>query len=125
MPDRFDPRTVTAFADADEIEIITSAGPEALEHRTVIWVVTDEDGRVLVRSYLGPTARWFREALSNPAVTVHLGGRRIQATALVATDEGRIAACSRGYREKYPEDPATEQMVSDAVLSTTLELVPR
>jgi hypothetical protein len=125
MPDRFDPQTLAAFADTDEIEIITAASPDAPRHRTVIWVVADAEGRVLIRSYLGPGARWFREAILHPAVTVHVSGRAIDATALVATDEGRIAACSRGYREKYPDDPATDQMVSEAVLSTTLELVPR
>jgi hypothetical protein len=125
MTDRFGQNITAALRDADEIEILTSARPDAAHHRTVIWVVVDDEGRVLVRSYRGSRAQWFREALSNPAITIHVGGRVVEATALVATDEGRIAACSRGYLAKYPDDPATAQMVSDSVLSTTLELVPR
>src|SRR5712691_273704 len=104
MPERFDEDVLGRLRDADEVAIETSRGPDAPVHRTVIWVVVDPEGRVLIRSYRGATARWFREAVGSPAITLTAGGASIAATALVATDTERIEAASRGYIQKYPND---------------------
>ena len=44
---------------AQEVEIETQA-PGGSAHRTIIWAVVD-DAEVLIRSYRGATARWYRE----------------------------------------------------------------
>lgn len=125
MPDRFPPDTLELLRKTQEVEIETVAADGVTAHRTVIWVVVDDSGRALIRSYFGTVARWYREALARSSVTVHIGRHHIAATALVATDDDRISAASSGYRAKYPDDPATPAMVKPEVLSTTLELVPR
>lgn len=124
MPEQFKAETLSLLRTTDEVRIETSSDGGAV-HSTIIWVVVDDRDRVLIRSYFGPVARWYREALSRSSVVIDVDGRRIQATALVATDDDRIAAASQGFQEKYPDDPATPAMVADAILSTTLELVPR
>ena len=69
---------------------------------------------VLVRSWRGPTARWYREALANPDVAILLGKgwkRRIPARAVPAPDAGSIATASAALEAKYAGDPSTPSMV--------------
>ncbi|MGH2473759.1 MAG: nitroreductase/quinone reductase family protein [Candidatus Limnocylindrales bacterium] len=119
-----------AFSDDDldridrteEVEIETVASDGAV-HRTVIWAIVD-DGSVYVRSYRGPDARWYREALANPAVALHVDGRRLPATAIPATDPASIERTSQGLVRKYHDDPATPRMIRPEVLELTLRLEP-
>jgi len=107
---------------AEEVEIETQA-PDAATRRTVIWVVVD-DGNVFVRTYKGPNTRWYRDALANPAVAIHLDGRRLPATAIPATDPDAIERTSSGFRRKYSDDSSMPAMVAPDVLETTLRLEP-
>lgn len=124
MRPEFDATDLALLGDAEEVEIETSAGQEGPIHRTIIWVVVDDRDRVLIRSYRGPRARWFREITANPDSRVHVRGRALAVRAIPATDPVRVAACSEGLRRKYGGDPAMPQMLR-AHLETTLELVPR
>jgi hypothetical protein len=110
------------LAAAEEVEIETQAPGEAAR-RTVIWVVVD-DGRVFVRTFKGPESRWYRDAEANPAVALHVDGRRLAATAIPATDPDSIERTSSGYLHKYADDPASKAMVKPDVLGTTLRLEP-
>ncbi len=119
------------FSDADldlidrtkEIRIGTSADGDAA-HRTIIWAVVD-DGAVFVRSYVGPLARWYREALAHPSVTIHVDDRSLPARAVLATDPDSVERTSRALLRKYPDDPATPRMNLPEVLDLTLRLEPR
>jgi hypothetical protein len=108
------PRTV-------RIETSRPAGPI---HSTIIWVVID-GGDVFVRSWRGAGARWYREALAHPDVALVVAKRRLPATAVPATDDDSIARTSAGYERKYPGNPATDDMVRDEILGTTLRLDAR
>ncbi len=110
------------IAQAVEVEIETQA-PAGPAHRAVIWIVVDGD-EAFVRSFRGPTARWYREALANPAVALHVDGRRLPATAIPATDPDSIERTSNGFRRKYADDPSMPAMIAPAVLPTTLRLEP-
>jgi hypothetical protein len=122
--DRFDRATLDLLDRSREIQLETARDEAATHHRTTIWVVVDAD-RVLVRSVDGATARWYREAVANPDVVIRAGGGEIEASALVANDDDRVEAASRGYRSKYPNSRSTDAMLEPEVLATTLELVPR
>jgi hypothetical protein len=106
----------------EEVEIET-AGDAGVSHRVIIWAVVDGDS-VFVRSYRGAHARWYREALSNPSVALHVDGRRLRATAVPATDPGAIERTSAGFLRKYPNDPATPRMIRPEVLDLTFRLDP-
>lgn len=93
-------------------------------HRTIIWAVVD-DGAVFVRSYVGPSARWYREAIANPDVTIHVDDRSLPARATLAADPESIDRTSRALVRKYPDDPATPRMNRPEVLDLTLRLDPR
>ena len=105
--------------------IETRASSSALVHRTTIWVVVDDRDRVLIRTYLGPSSRWYREARANPECVLWLGRDSVPVRANPADDPDRIAAASRGYEVKYAGDPSVRGMVAEAQLPTTLELRPR
>jgi hypothetical protein len=118
----FDTDDLARLAAAQEVEIETQP-PDGPPHRTTIWIVVDGE-EAFIRSYRGPTARWYREALANPAVAVHAGDRRLAATAIAATDPDSIERVSAGLWAKYPDDPATKAMVAPNNLPTTLRLEP-
>lgn len=111
------------LARTAEVDIETHAA-DGTPHRTIIWVVV-VDGIAYIRSYRGPTARWFREIVADPDAAVIADGRRTEVRAVPAVDDASVAACSRGLEAKYAGDPATPAMVAHAVLPTTLRLEPR
>jgi hypothetical protein len=110
------------LARADEIEIETQA-PDGPVHRTVIWIVVDGD-EAFVRSVRGKAGRWYREAMANPAVAVHVDGRRLPATAIPATDPDSIERTTKALRQKYDAVPGLRPMLKPAVFETTLRLEP-
>ena len=110
--------------DEEEVELETSAAADAPLHRAVIWVVVDDHDRVLIRSYLGPGARWFREITAHPDARVHVQGRAVEVQAVHATDSDRVASCSEGFLRKYAGQRSARSMASNH-LETTLELLPR
>jgi len=125
MATEFEPNLVQTLREVEEVEIETRAGPGAPAHRTIIWLVVDDRNRVLVRTYLGPSSRWYLEAISYPACVLHVSGEAIPVTAVAARDSDRVEACSRGYLAKYGGHRATQAMLSDMNLPTTLELLAR
>lgn len=110
--------------DTREVEIETSRGEDRPVHRTIIWVVVDDADRVLVRTYLGPGSRWYREALANPRVRLLVGGRAMNFVVQRADDPERVEACSSGLRAKYRPGSSLDAMLRAEVLDTTLELRP-
>ena len=119
---KFAESDLAAIAGAKEIEIETRSASGAV-HRTIIWVVA-RDGAVYVRSVNGQTARWYREATSNPAIALHVGGRRLPARAIGAADAPSVEACSAGLRAKYRPSGSLDSMLADDVLQTTLKVEP-
>lgn len=108
---------------AEEVEIETR-GADGAVHRTIIWAIVDGD-EAFVRSYRGPNARWYREALVDPSVALHVDGRRLEARAVPANDPASIERTSAGLLRKYPDDPATNSMIRPEVLDLTFRLERR
>jgi hypothetical protein len=117
----FDTDDLARLAAAKEVEIETQS-PDGPAHRTTIWIVVD-DGEAFVRSYQGASARWYREAVANPAIAIHVDGSRLTGTAIAATDPDSIERTSAGFRAKYRADPATTSMI-ERYHETTLRLEP-
>jgi hypothetical protein len=119
----FSGEDLAAIAAAEEVRIETQA-PGGSAHRTIIWVVVD-DNEVFVRSVRGERGRWFREAKANPAVAIHMGKQRLPATAIPADDPDSIDRVSAAFRAKYPRWGASLQsMLEPETLPTTLRLEP-
>jgi hypothetical protein len=121
----FDPELRLALHAARTVRIETSAGAGRPTHEALIWVVVDDAGRVLVRSWRGERGRWYRELRANPTGTLRVGSLRVPIRAEHAGDPERIEACSRGLRQKYATSRGSlAQMLVDEVLPTTLQLLP-
>jgi hypothetical protein len=124
----FSEEDLAALAAEDEIRIETRSG-NGETHRTTIWVVV-ESGVVYIRSVNGATARWYREALGDPSVVIHVGGRRrstagaraIPARVVPASDPASVEACTAGLRAKYATDPSLRTMLREHTLPTTLRV---
>jgi len=110
------------MATAEEVDIETRSRAGET-HRTIIWIV-EQGGTVYIRSYKGARGRWYREAIADPEVAIHVDGRRISASAVAATDPASVEACSDGLRAKYGSSQSLRAMLVDDVLPTTLKLVP-
>lgn len=120
----FVPELLERLRGEMEVKIETRATVDAKPHRTTIWLVVDPAGRVLIRSYRGANARWYREATSGTPAALLISPDVVAVSVEHATDAERIQACSRELERKYAGDPATPAMVADDVLGTTLELHP-
>ena len=118
----FSTEDLEQLAATEEVEIETQA-PDKPARRTVIWVVVDE-GEAFIRTYRGAGSRWYRDIEANPAVAIHVGGRRIPATAIPATDPDSIERTSAAILKKYAGDPAAKAMNRPELLETTLRLEP-
>lgn len=118
----FDAATLARLRDLVEVDIETSA--EGATHRATVWVVVDESDRVYVRSWKGPGARWYHEAVAGGSARLVFEGTTVPVTVERATDSERIEACSAELLAKYAGDPGARSMVRDEVLDTTLELHP-
>ena len=124
---RFDAQDLAWLDETQEIEIETAA-PAGPAHRTIIWVVVD-GGEAFIRSVDGATARWYREAVANPVVTLHSRGRgparTTPARAEAATDPDSIERTSDAYRRKYGRSGSSlASMLKPDILDTTLRLTP-
>ena len=91
-------------------------------------LVVDADD-AFIRSVNGSTARWYREAVANPTVTIH-SRRRVQpsrsltARVEAATDRSSIERTDVALQRKYAGDPSVRSMLAPDILDTTLRLVP-
>jgi hypothetical protein len=120
---RFAPDELALLADTEEIELET-ARPGGPPHRTIIWVVADGDD-VFIRSVNGAGARWYREAVANPSVTVHVDGRTLPARVEPATDPDSIRRTSEQLARKYANDGASmRSMLKPDIFDTTLRVIP-
>lgn len=120
---RFPDAVLHALRTRKEISIVT--GPPTGPRATIIWVVVDGNDRVWVRSVRGPRGRWYRDITLDPRAAMDLGGGEISVTALPASDEASVQACTEALRTKYATSSSLESMLAPDTLPTTLQLVPR
>jgi hypothetical protein len=119
---RFAPNELALLTETEEIEIET-ARPDGPHHRTIIWVVVDGD-EVFIRSVNGADARWYREAIADPSVTIHGGGLALPARVEAATDPDSIRRTNEGLTRKYANVPGYRPMLKPDIFDTTLRVTP-
>lgn len=124
MSKAFEPADLALLHDEEEVDLETAASEGGPPHRAIIWVVVDEHDRVLIRSYRGAGARWYREIMARPEAFLHVRGRPLAVRAVSAADPESIAACTNGLRAKYASHRSMPVMLRQ-YLETTLELLPR
>jgi hypothetical protein len=119
---RFAPEDLALLADTEEIEIET-ARPDGPPHRTIIWIMVDGDD-AFVRSVNGAGARWYREAVADPFVTIHAGTRAFQARTIAAPDPDSVARVNDALVRKYTGIVGLPEMLVPDTFDTTLRVEP-
>jgi deazaflavin-dependent oxidoreductase (nitroreductase family) len=119
----FDPDVVAAFDSQREIDIETIGRRTGRARRTTIWVVV-HDGVPYVRSEYGDAGQWYRNALAQPSVTLHIAGRSIPAVVKRVDDAEQQRQVSDALKTKYRSSSAWRVMVDPAVEPMTLALAP-
>jgi hypothetical protein len=121
---KLDRETLALLDGQREVDIVTRR-PDGSRTRTTIWVVVDGDD-AYIRSWRGAGARWYQAVLDRPAdVELIADQLHLRLRAVPAADDLSVARCSSALERKYAGDPATEAMVREDVLETTLRLEPR
>ena len=116
------PKATVALLDrSNEVDIETRS-PKGTVHSVPIWVVVDGDD-VFIRTYRGPTSRWYREIVAGPGALV-VNGQRIPVRAIAAADSASVKRVSDGFRKKYRKGGSLDSMLVPLVLPTTLHLEP-
>ena len=115
------PEIVALLDGTAEVQMETTSA-RGTRHEVPIWVVVDGSD-VFARSYLGETARWYREILARPGALI-AGSRHIPVRAVVATDDDSVRRTSEGFQKKYPKSPSLRAMQRPEVLGTTVRFEP-
>jgi hypothetical protein len=124
MTDRLPADALALLRDTQEVDIETRPAPDVPPHRTTIWVVVDDQDRAFIRTYRGPSSRWFREVTSAQTAGILADGQRIEVRVEPATDSERVESCSEALRRKYAHAAGLRGMLAEENLPTTLELLP-
>ncbi|HTK44999.1 MAG TPA: DUF2255 family protein [Patescibacteria group bacterium] len=118
----FEESDLDLLATAKEVRVETRSTAGEV-HRTIVWPLV-HDGVVYLRSYKGPSGRWYREALADPEIALLFDRRRLPARAIPAADAASVEACSEALRAKYRRSYSLEAMLAPSVLPTTLRIEP-
>jgi hypothetical protein len=108
---------------AIELAIAPRRPDGSLRPFITVWVVRAGRG-LYVRSWRGPTGRWFTAARRTGAGRIRAGGVEA-AVAFQPADDLERRAVDAAYRDKHGRSSDVAAMVGDAAAATTLRLVPR
>ncbi len=115
------PAQLETLDAAREVRIETRDGERSV--LTIIWIVVADD-EVYVRSVRSDEGAWYRRALAEPGVAVHVDDKTIEFRAVHVYDEETIDKVSAALRAKYPPGGSLQRMTRSEVLDTTLRLDP-
>jgi hypothetical protein len=113
------------IGNAEELELASRRRDGSLRKPVTIWVVRHGDD-LYVRSWRGPTGRWFRGAQQTHEGYIRAGGVDKDVT-FVDADDNINDQIDAAYRTKYRRyaDSYVPPMISPEARATTLKLVPR
>jgi hypothetical protein len=77
-----------------------------------------------IRSVKGSTARWYREAVTQPDIVVHAAGRILPVRVVPAADASSVARTNAGLERKYTGIEGFAEMLVPDTFPTTLRLEP-
>ena len=84
----------------------------------------DATDDAFIRSVNGATARWYRETVATPAVTIHAGDRALGARAVAAADTDTVGRVNDALRRKYTGITGLREMLEPGIFDTTLRVEP-
>jgi deazaflavin-dependent oxidoreductase (nitroreductase family) len=116
----------SAAATAPEVDLTTFGRKTGRPSRHTIWITTDEQGRIHIRSGRGLVGDWPRNLLANGRAILHIDGRDFPVRARYVTDRAELLASRDAVKAKYGREVPMSQPGQPPTPpeQATFELVP-
>jgi deazaflavin-dependent oxidoreductase (nitroreductase family) len=116
----------SAAATAREVDLTTFGRKSGRPSRNTIWITTDAQGRIHIRSGQGLVRDWPQNLMANGRAILHIDGKDVPVQARHVTDRAELLASRDAVKAKYgrelpisqPGQPPTPPELA------TFELVP-
>ncbi len=115
-----------AAGSADEVDLTTYGRRSGRPSRRTIWITSDPEGRLYIRSGQGLTRDWPRNLLADPRAVLHVGSEDVPVRARHVTDRAELRASRAAVKQKYGRElPASEEgQPLTPPEQATFELIP-
>src|SRR6266851_5073064 len=107
---------VSAAAKAPEVDPTTFGRKSGRPSRNTIWITTDAQGRIHIRSVLGLVRDWPQNLLANGRAILHIDGKDFPVLGRHVTDRAELPTSQAGQPPTPPEQ-ATFELVPAAQTS--------
>jgi len=95
------PSVAEAVEAAREVDLTTFGRTTGNASRRTLWITTDSNGRLYIRSGMGPSRDWPRNLLANQRAVLHIGERDVPVHARQVTDRAELLASRDAVKRKY------------------------
>jgi deazaflavin-dependent oxidoreductase (nitroreductase family) len=99
----------SAAASAPEVDLTTFGRKSGRPSRSTIWITTDAQGRIHIRSGRGLEGDWPQNLLANGRAIVHIDGRDFAVRARQVTDSAELLASRDAVKAKYDREVPMSQ----------------
>jgi hypothetical protein len=116
----------SAVATAPEVDQTTFGRRSGRPSRITIWIATDAQGRIHIRSVLGLVRDWPQNLLANGRAILHIDGKDFPVLGRHVTDRAELLASRDAVKAKYRIEVPTSQpgQLPTPPEQATFELVP-
>ena len=98
-----------AAATAPEVDLTTFGRKSGRPSRNTIWITTDAQGRIHIRSGQGLVRDWPQNLLANGHAILHIDGKDFAVQARHVTDRAELLASRDAVTAKYGRDVPMSQ----------------
>ena len=99
----------SAAATAHEVDLTTFGRKSGRPSRNTIWITTDAQGRIHIRSGQGLVRDWPQNLLANGRAILHIDGKDFPVLARHVTDRAELLASRDAVKAKYRIEVPTSQ----------------
>src|SRR5258708_19790059 len=91
----------SAAATAPEVDLTTFGRKSGRPSRHTIWITTDAQGRIHIRSVLGLARDWPQNLLANGRAILHIDGKDFPVLSRHVTDRAQFPSNPHALHAKY------------------------
>ncbi len=99
----------SAAATAHEVDLTTFGRKSGRPSRNTIWITSDAQGRIHIRSGQGLVRDWPQNLLANGRAILHIDGRDFPVLARHVTDRAELLASRDAVKAKYGREEPMSQ----------------
>ena len=121
-----DKELASAVATAPEVDLTTFGRKSGRPSRHTIWITTDAQGQIHIRSVRGLARDWPQNLLANGRAILHIDGKDFPVLGRHVTDRAELLASRDAVKAKYGAEVPTSQAGQPPTPpeQATFELVP-